>query len=236
MFLLDKRKLLGKITDKWPAKVLSVAAALLLFVFYRVSMLETRYFSSIVQTETSADFIPTSSFNRLIKVSIRGDANKIYSIPEDDIETYINLDRYTQEGWNRIPVQVRKKGSALTVEPLEISVDPLVISLYLERKVSREIALIPALNGTVASGFELAGYELIPDVITVEGPRSVVESLSGLETGIIDLERRDRNFSVRVNIRTDIPLLDIKGDGVTEFHGAVRRQEIKDESEVQNAQ
>lgn len=131
---MNNSKLLARITDKWPAKVLSVAAALLLFVFHRMSTLETRYFSTPLQVETSVDFVPSGTYNQIVRVNMRGDATSIYSILDSDIEAYIDLKKYTQEGRYQVPVHIRKKGSALGVEPLEISVDPLEISLSLERR------------------------------------------------------------------------------------------------------
>jgi len=130
---LNNRNLLAKITDKWPAKVLSVAAALILFVFHRMSTLETRYFSTPLQVETGADLVPSGTYTQIVRVNMRGDATSIYSILDGDIEAYIDLKKYTEEGRYLVPVHIRKKGSALGVEPLEISVDPLEISLWLER-------------------------------------------------------------------------------------------------------
>jgi len=130
---LNSRKLIAKITDKWPAKVLSVAAALILFVFHRMGTLETRYFSTPLQVETGVDLVPSGTYNQVVRVNMRGDATSIYSILDSDIEAYIDLKKYTKEGRYQVPVHIRKKGSALGVEPLEISVDPLQITLWLER-------------------------------------------------------------------------------------------------------
>jgi len=131
---LNTRKLLKIITDKWPVKVLSIAAAVILLVFHEMSIQETRNFSTIIQMELSDELIPAGSYTQLVKVSLRGNASGIYSISEDDIEAYIDIRKNTKEGMNRLPVQIRKKGNALKVEPLEITVDPIEITLMLERK------------------------------------------------------------------------------------------------------
>jgi hypothetical protein len=231
---LNSRKILAKIIDKWPAKVLSVAAALVLLMFHRMTTQEIRYFSTVLQIEISDDFIPTGSFTQLVRVNMRGNVNGIYSIIEDDIEAYIDLRRYTTEGWIRVPVQVRKKGSALNVEPLEILVDPMEISLQLERRVSRSIPISPVFQGEIAGGFEIVSYSLTPQTVTVEGPRSSVETLASLNTGTIDMTRRDRNFSLRVNIINNNPLLIVRGSGITEFNCIIQEIHLYNNYNVEN--
>ena len=223
MFSLNSRKLLARATEKWPAKVLSVAAALILLVFHRMSTLESRFFSAPLRLETGGEFIPASSFNRTVRVTLRGDANSIFPIQEDDIEAYIDLKKVQAEGWQRLPVQIRKTSTALGVEPLEISVDPLEISLRLERKISRNIPITPVFQGAVAGGFELVSQSLSPAHINAEGPRGALESLSEFRTDYIDLHGRDGDFTVTVPILNHEPLIVIRGNGTAEFRGLVRR-------------
>jgi len=227
--LLDNKKLLAKITDKWPAKVLSVAAALILFTFHRMSSLETRFFSVPLLVETGDDFIPASTLINVVRVNLRGDTNNIYAILDGDIEAYIDLRDYTTEGWHQIPVQIRKKGSALGIEPLEISTDPLEISLRLEQKISRNISLRPVFRGTMAAGFEMTGYFLTPASVFAEGPRSAMETITDFQTGIINLEGRNEDFTVTVNIVNHDPMVVIQGNGMTEFRGTVSHPVEADE-------
>ena len=227
---MDNKKLLAKITDKWPAKVLSVAAALILFTFHQMSTMETRFFSAPLLVETGMDFVPASSYLTDIRVSIRGEANKIYPILDEDIEVYIDLKHYTTEGAYQVPVQIRKKGSALRVDPLEITVDPLEIPLRLERRVSRNTPIRPVFRGAVAAGFELISYSLNPAGVAAEGPRSAMESVMNFQTDIIDLEGRNEDFIWLVNIINQDPFIVIRGNRITEFHGIVRRSARMDES------
>jgi YbbR domain-containing protein len=220
---LNSGKLIAKITEKWPAKVLSVAAALLLSVFHRMSLLETRFFSTPLRIETGEGLIPTSSYVQTIRVSMRGEANSIYPILENDIETYIDTSRYLIEGSYKVPVQIRKKGTALGVEPLEISVEPLEISLYLERKLEKTVPIKPVFRGKVADGYVLTDQSMIPANIAAEGPRSVLESVSEFHTEAIDLNGRQRDFSVIVNvIKNDLRIV-LPENRAVEYRGIIRR-------------
>ena len=226
-------KLFAKITEKWPVKVLSLAAAIIISVFYRMNTLETRFFNVPLFIESSETLIPASSFASSVRVSLRGEAEGIQHIFEEDIEAFIDLGRYTNEGNFRVPVQIRKKGSALGVEPLEISVLPIEIQVDLEQKVNRNVPVYPVLHGTVAQGFELAYQSLIPGSVAAEGPRSVLDSYIVFSTETINLDRRYDDFSIMVNIINNNPLITIQGNRVLEFRGTIRRIVREEQAEVQ---
>jgi len=231
---MSNAKFLDKILEKWPVKVISLTAAIILVVYYRMSTLETRSFSVSLLVETNNKFIPSSSFTDTVKVSLRGEANSINSIPEKDIEAYIDLNKYTNDGVYRIPVQIRKKGGALGIEPLEITVLPAEISLTLEQKIVRNIPVYPVFRGTIAHGYELTSQSIIPDSVNAEGPRNIIENLYDFLTETIDIEGRYGNFSILINIINENPLVVIHGNKMIEYRGTIRRitREALQDSEV----
>jgi len=220
---LNRAKLIAKITEKWPVKVLSLAAAIILSVFYRMNTLETRVFTVPLVIEQSDTLIAVNSFSSTVRVSLRGEADSIQPILEEDIEAYIDLGRYVNEGNYRVPVQIRKKGTAIGIEPLEISVSPIEISLLLEQRVTKNISVFPAFSGIVAEGYELTYQSLIPGSVIAEGPRSVLESHLEFFTETINLDRRYDNFSIMVSIIEDNPLISIHGSRILEFRGSISR-------------
>ncbi|MDR1374380.1 MAG: hypothetical protein LBJ24_05345 [Treponema sp.] len=219
---MNGRKLLAKAAENWPAKMLSIALAIILFAFHRMSMLENRFFSVPLMLETGGNLVPASSYPRMVRISLRGDANSIYPILEDDIEAYLDLTMYTKEGRYRAPVQWRKKGTAVGVDGLEISVDPLEVSLDLDQKISKLVPVTPNFRGYLEPGYELVSYSLSPNQVVVDGPLKAMNGLEGLLTEFIELDGRRENFSDTVRIMNRDPLLIIRGDGTTEFHGFVQ--------------
>jgi YbbR domain-containing protein len=218
---LNRSKLFALITEKWPVKVLSLAAAVIISIFYRMNNLETRFFTIPLLVESSDVLMPVSSVENTVKLSVRGKPEEIQPIFAEDIEAYIDLRRYTNEGKYKAPVQIRKKGSALGIEPLEISVLPIEIPLVLEQKITRNVDVFPELSGTVARGYELTNQTLIPASVIVEGPRSIFDSHIEFSTEIINLDRRYDDFSVMVNIINNNPLLSVHGSNILEFRGSI---------------
>ncbi|MDR2245620.1 MAG: hypothetical protein LBE17_02930 [Treponema sp.] len=220
----NSEKILAKIAANWHVKVLSVALAVILFVFHRTSLLENRFFSAPLRIEKmSGNLVHASSYPRMVRVTLRGEANSIYPILEDDIDVYLDLSKYTAEGVYRVPVQVRREGTALGVDPLEISVDPPEVSIELDRKISKYVPLKPDIQGELAEGYELVSRTLTPTQVVVDGPLRRMSGLSELYTGVIDLGGRSEDFTVTVHIINRDPLLIIRGDGITEFRGLVRQ-------------
>jgi len=220
---LNRSKILTFITEKWPVKVLSLAAAILISIFYRMNNLETRVFSAPLIIESSEILIPANSFTSAVRIKLRGEAAVIQQILDEDIEAYIDLGRYTSEGNYTVPVHIRKKGSALGIEPLEISVVPIEIPLSLEQKITKTVSVYPVFQGTVADGFELTYQALFPASVVAEGPRSILDSHIGLYTEIINLDRRYDDFSIMINIINNNPLISIHGNQMLEFRGTIRR-------------
>jgi hypothetical protein len=220
---LDGKKLLSTIVDNWPAKVLAIGLAVVLFVFHRMSTLESRFFSVPLNIENLGAMMPSSTFSRMVRVSLRGEANSIFPIMEDDIEVYIDMGRFSRPGTYIVPVQWRKKGTALGVEPLQITVDPMEISISLDHRISKFVPIAVSFRGQVESGFAMTSYTLDPSQFVVDGPAEVMGGINELPTELVDLEGRREDFSLTVNILNIDPRISIRGGGSSEFYGSINR-------------
>jgi hypothetical protein len=219
---LNLNKILIKVADNWVAKVLSVFLAIVIFVFHWMTTMESRFFLTPLIVELPAHLVPSSPYTRMIRVSLRGDADNIMPILEDDVEAYIDLGSIDAPGSFRAPVQIRKKGSAVGVEPLEISFNPIEIELELDQKSSKYVPLTANIQGSLESGYDLVSHSLTPTEVVLDGPAKLLGQVAELYTDTIDLDGRNADFSVMVSILNRDPLLTIRGNGMTEFRGFVR--------------
>jgi YbbR domain-containing protein len=197
-----------------------------------MSTLDTRFFSAPLHIESANTLVPASSYPQTVRINLRGENNSIFPILEEDIEAYIDLSRYSSEDSYRIPIQIRKKGSALGIEPLEITVEPVDIFVRLENKISRSIRISPSFRGFIAEGYEMTNQSISPSSITAEGPRTNVEALSEFNTAPVDLEGRSVDFSVMVNIINNDPLIVMRGSRMIEYKGTI--QQINGEIRLNN--
>jgi YbbR domain-containing protein len=214
---LNSRKLIVKLIENWPVKVLSIVLAFILFIFHRLNTMTTRPLSIPLAIETSSALIPASAYPRTVRVTLRGEDNSIQSIADNDIEAYVDLTRYEAAGLYSAPILIRKKESALGIEPLEIVVYPLKISVQLDRKISKTLPLSAVITGRVADGFNLISHSISPSEIVVTGPLGLLESVAEIKTEPIDLDGRNNDFSMEVHIANLNPLFVLRGSGTAKF-------------------
>ncbi|MDR0496330.1 MAG: hypothetical protein LBH42_01800, partial [Treponema sp.] len=218
---MNWKKLFVKFIDNWPAKVLSLLLAIILFIFHRMSTLETRFFSRPIVLEHLNAMTPSGSYPRMIRVSIRGEAGSIYSILEEDIEIYVDMEKFETPGAYSVPVLWRKKGTALGVAPLQISVDPVEITFSLDRRISKFVPITASFRGQLEAGFNMTSFSINPAQVIIEGPAEIISGVFELYTENVDLDGRTSDFSTTVNILRRDPMVMIRGDGTTEFSGNI---------------
>jgi YbbR domain-containing protein len=218
---LNSKKLIFMIIENWPIKVLSIALALVLFVFHGMNILATRPLSVPLTIETGEALVPANSFPNNVRLTLRGEDASIRLIAEGDIDAYIDLMKYDAEGWYRAPVQIRKKGSALGVEPLEIAVNPLEVSIQLDRRISKTIPLTAVIRGRVADGYDMVSHSISPAELVVVGPRTSLNAITELYTDQIDLDGRTGDFTLQVGIINPNTLFTIRGNGIAEFSSVI---------------
>jgi YbbR domain-containing protein len=219
---LDYKKILTGIANKWPIKVLSVVAAMFLFVFHRMGDMQERFFSLPLQLNINSNLTPGSLYPRNIRISVRGDADSVYLITEDDFDVFLDLSQYSEPGTYRAPVQIQKKNSSAETEALEIKLEPMEVSLELDTRVSKYVPLSPDFEGYPEPGYELVSYTISPNQVVVDGPLKLLAGISELFTESLDLQNRNTDFSLSLRILNPNPLLIIRGEGVAEFRGFIR--------------
>jgi len=218
---LSINKLFAKAVRNWPAKVLSLTLAIILFVFHRMITLETRFFSVPIAIENLNSMVPSSSYPRMIRVSLRGEANSIYSVLEDDVEVYVDMDGFTDPGTYTVPVEWRRKTAAQITQPMQISVDPVEITLSVDHRISKFVPIIADFTGQVETGYNMTSYTLNPTQIVIDGPAALMDGISEVFTEQIDLSGRVSDFNITAAILQRDPLIVIRGNGVTEFRGTI---------------
>jgi len=207
------KNLTDKMLENWPAKIVCFTLALLLFLFYRMSTLEQRYISVPLIVETNGDLVPASSYPRMVKIGLRGEMDSIYPIQESDVVAYVDLSQYNKEGELRVPVQTRLKGTALDVDPLEVTVEPVEISLRLEHRLIKKVPVTATFKGYPEAGYEFAGYTVNPEFVELSGPRTAIEKIRDMVSEQVELTARNASFEGDVALVNRNSLVSVSGNG-----------------------
>jgi YbbR domain-containing protein len=150
---LNVKKIFEKAIENWPAKVLSVVLAIILFVFHQISTLVEESFSAPLTIESSGQLVPSSSYDESVRITLRSDERNINSVDREDIEVYVDLMKIETPGTYSVPVMVRKTGTAVGVDPLEIRVNPSEIEITLDYRTAKSVSVTPNFRGNLDSGY-----------------------------------------------------------------------------------
>ncbi|MFQ5669366.1 MAG: YbbR-like domain-containing protein [Acidobacteriota bacterium] len=86
--------------------------------------------------------------------------------------------------------------------PAGIAVDQVLpnhLDIFLERTMTKEVPVHPAIHGDPASGYEVAGKVVQPARLAIEGPESMVSKVNFISTTpAISIESRDSNLRATV--------------------------------------
>lgn len=206
-----------RIMHNWPIKIVSLAAAILLFGFYRISSLEERFFTIPLGIRINDRLIASGEYPGTVRITIRGRADDILLILEDDIAASVDFSEYREEGVYTQPVKITRKGAALNINPIEIRVEPLEITLFLEKKMIKSLEIKPSVIGFPEKGYDLSQFFITPSSVEIEGAESVIMKLEYIQTEDIDISSRKSDFTARVRLRKPDSSVIFPGGNVVEF-------------------
>ncbi|MDR3592155.1 MAG: CdaR family protein [Negativicutes bacterium] len=126
-----------------------------------------------------------------VRVKVRGSRSMIAGLQAQDVSAVLDM-RGLGEGrhYAKVAVQV-----PLSLELLEVSPDK--VQVRLDTVVSRKLPVEIRLSGTAATGTAVARVLATPEQVTIEGPRSTVDSADKILLPL-DLSGRNADFSVGV--------------------------------------
>jgi YbbR domain-containing protein len=220
---MPSKSLASRLLAEWPVKALSLGAAVVLFFFYQYSRLEDRYISVPLTVTANDDYVLASQAPRSVRVTLRGEANAIVAIQEEDIRASLDLSSYRAEGQFRAPVLVERRGAALGVDPLEIRTDPADVAVTIGKRVSRTVPVTPSFKGFLEPGYEIVSFDLTPSEVDISGPESAVSQVDDMQTDFIELTGRNSDFTVKTRLVNKESLVSVSGPGSVEFRAVVQR-------------
>lgn len=122
-----------------------------------------------------------------VKIRFRGPRSIIAGLRAQDLGAYVDV-RTLTEGEHEVPVKT------VTPVPLDIlDVQPKVVTVRLESQISRQLTVTPKFTGAPAAGVVVNKATIKPDVVTVTGPRSLVDLVDVVAVAI-NVDGRDRDI------------------------------------------
>lgn len=207
------------IFEKWFLKLLSLIMAVLLWLFIVGSEVNQHIYNVPVKfTNLHAEnILINGSRTNTIKVTIKGDNVTAMNRNLDEFNIIKDLSNYTP-GIHDIRIYhqdiIYPKGVEL------VSYEPRIVTIEIDNKDIKIVDLeIPVIKGTPALGYEIKNIELSKEKTRIEGPESVLDTISELKLNEIDITGINETITKEVKIISplNVILLDLESVKVTVY-------------------
>ncbi len=180
-------------------KVLAVVLAVFVWFLARKSgePIQMSFYAPVVFKNVSPEFQVTSDPPQ---VNIVVHTNSRDSFNPQEIQAVLDLDK-AQEG---ILSYVLTENHILSPVKVEITrIHPSQITVRIEELIEKSFSIKPRYQGTPKKGYLLGDIKIVPDTLTMRGPRSVLEKMEHISAHEIELEGLNESTTMRVDL--DLP-------------------------------
>ena len=180
-------------------KLLAVVLAVFVWFLARKSgePIQMSFYAPVVFKNVSSSFQVTSDPPQ---VNIVVHTNSRDSFNPQEIQAVLDLDK-AQEGTLSYVLTENHILSPVKVEITRIH--PSQITVIIEELIEKSFSIKPRYQGTPKKGYLMRDIRIIPDTLTMRGPRSVLEKLDHVSAHEIELEGLKESVTMRVDL--DLP-------------------------------
>lgn len=206
-------------------KIFSLLIAVTLWILVRGEQRTDIYVNVKVELKNvPSHLIVTNKSRESLNIHLNGPKQLLAKINEKYFEPYLcDLAKASSGEFTCMIEQSQLK----TDEGVNVvDVTPREIVMKIETVMTKKVSIVPDIVGGLEPGYELEGFDVYPENVTLIGPRSVVNFIEELKTGAIDISRRKRSFVDKVPLVLPSEFLQIE----EETDLAVVNVKIREES------
>lgn len=150
---------------------------------------------------------------KTVSIEIEGQESLLKKLRQEDISVTIDLSNF-KKGKAFFPLNTDniKLPNTLTVT----RISPQAIKFLIEEKVKKRVPVRPVIIGSPAQGYFIKAIEVIPKIIEIKGPESVVAKVYAVKTEPIDVTEITSNLQYhayidvsRKNLSVDNPEVEV---------------------------
>jgi uncharacterized protein (TIGR00159 family) len=143
-----------------------------------------------------------------VEVQITGKRRLVRALKPEQVGAFLDLQQIN-DGVHL--VDLNQSGIELPLGLEVVRVTPSTIRLELEKRVEKEVAVEPKLEGSPPVGYRIAGIKLTPESVKVSGAVSVLRTMKGLPTEPITLtEIKPKNGEEIIKVPLVLPPASIR--------------------------
>jgi YbbR domain-containing protein len=132
-----------------------------------------------------------------INVEIEGQERLLKNLKKNAVHVVINLQN-TKAG--RAFFTLSKNNIRLPKTLVVTGIDPETISLKIETQLNKTVNVKPSVAGLPEKGFVITDVKVVPDMIELEGPKSVISKIYNINTEPLDINGINSDLKYRANL------------------------------------
>ena len=173
--------------NNWGLKILSflLAVMLWLIVVNIDDPVTTQTFNNIPVAVTNAEVLAATNQTYQIEdgtqnvsVTVRAKRSVLNKIKADKIKATADMKELTLQ--TQIPIDIEIEG--ISYEDVEVT--PRNLQVKLEDEETKKFPIVPKTTGTVRDGCALGEIQAVPEMVSIRGPKSVIDSISKVEASV----------------------------------------------------
>ena len=222
---MKTKSLPGRIIANWPAKILALVVALLIFVIHRVNNLQERTLEIPIELVLPSDLLVSAPFQNKVNLTMKGDRGEAISIlTAADFRALVDLSLYSEKGEYSVAVRIVQHEDSLNSNVYVDRMEPEEIRVSIDYAATKVVPIVVSMKGVPKIGYYLATYSLLPERVKILGPASRVESLSEVTTEPVDLTGKAESFAAQIGLSLQNEYLEFTEVQSTEFRGIIREE------------
>ena len=200
--------MLSGLTENLSLKLFSLAVAVLLFLFVSVESATPVDVDFRIEYRTASDIMIVGDAPAVLHTTIKGPWATFRSYDINELKPVI-ID-LSAAG----PGSLRHALDTSDIEPpggmSVVAIRPSEVNVTLDRKTERQVPVQVDVIGRPSLGYEPESVEASPGKVTVSGPATVLQTLDFVFTRPIDLQDRQDDFDLEVDLSPPPPPLRLK--------------------------
>ncbi len=226
---MNTKRLLDKILDKWPAKVICLIIAIFLYFFHQASLIDSKTLVIPLEIIENGMVMQVGNAPKSVSVVVRAGEETIKSVLPTDLSASVCLDNLTQKGTYKLPVKITLSDSLLEYDPFEVRIKDDTITLEADKKSIKYVPLVPSVIGEVAHGYEIDTISMTPSTIEITGPESLVNATEQIYTTRLNVSNAETNFSTETSYQQLNNLLTVIDEGPFKAEVTVKPKNMEKE-------
>ncbi len=173
--------------NNWGLKILSFLLAVMLWtiVVNIDDPVTTKTFNNIPVTVINTEVLAATNQTYQIEdgtqnvsVTVRAKRSVLGKIKSDQIKATADMKELTLQ--TQIPIDIEIEG--INYEDVEVT--PRNLQVKLEDEETKKFPIVPKTTGTVRDGCALGEIQAVPEMVSIRGPKSVIDSISKVEASV----------------------------------------------------